>query len=104
MITNVRGIYEPSHSIVAQGSQVKRYEKEGYYKKYGGNGTYRMVKPSKTIIRFNVNGEIREQSVKQLIRDTFGIVNVSKDHLDRLINEYELDYSDNVGLFVKSKR
>lgn len=80
--------YEPSESTIAQGNaQIKRYEKLGYYKKQGGNGSYRMVKPSVAEITFKLDEVISTQSVKEMIRDYYGISNVTKPKLETFFND-----------------
>lgn len=80
--------YEPSESTVAQGeSQIKRYEKLGYYKHQGGNGSYRMVKPSVAEITYLLDGIISTQSVKDMIRKHYGVKNVTLAKLETFYDE-----------------
>lgn len=92
--------YEPSESAVAQGkSQIKRYEKLGYYKKQGGNGSYRMVKPSVAEITYELDGIISTQSVKDMIREHYGVKNVTQAKLETF---YDDCVSGKITLKVKN--
>ena len=96
-------IYEPSDSLVAQGKNVGKQRKKGFYEKHGGNGTYRMVKPSKVTLYFEVNGKQHYSSVKELIREAYSISRVGETHANRFFNDLKsgkikLKYSDNTGL------
>lgn len=96
-------IYTPSESVVAQGKDVAKREREGFYKKQGGNGSYRMVKSSKAFLKFEVDGQINTCSVKQLIRDAYSISRVSERNAFQFFNDVasgniQLEYSDEEGL------
>jgi hypothetical protein len=99
--------YTPSHSVIAQGKNVNLCAKNGYYRGTGGNGSYRMNKPSKAILKFEVNGEEHSCSVKQLIRDTYSIYRVGKNNATKFLEDVQagniqLEYSDEKGLYVKN--
>lgn len=105
MVTALNIIYEPSDSIIAQGKDVSRQEKRGYYSHQGGCGTYRMNKPSTVILKFKVNGKTHSCFVKDLIREVYGISRVGKKQADRFFNDVmsgiiTLDYSEENGLSV----
>ena len=99
-------VYEPSSSLVAQGKDVAKQRKNGYYEKQGGNGTYRMVKPSTAILQFQVDGKDHSCSIKKLIRDAYSIFRVGKKQANRFLTDVkagkiQLDYSDENGLTLK---
>lgn len=103
MVNPISIEYEPSNSIIAQGREVERAKREGYYCAKGGNGSYRMNRPSLAIMTFEVEGEVKSQSVKQLIRDVYGIQKVSRLHADRFFDDVKkgaimLRYNENFGL------
>lgn len=82
--------YQSSDSVVAQGKkQIQRYEKEGYYKKYGGNGSFRMVRPSVAEITVEVDGNNITRSVKGLIRDHYKVQNVTRAKFEEFLNDCE---------------
>lgn len=99
-------IYEPSDSLVAQGKNVGKQRKKGFYEKHGGNGTYRMVKPSKVLLAFEADGKCHTASVKELIREAYSISRVGENQANRFFNDVKsgkltLNYSDNNGLSLK---
>lgn len=103
MVKALNIIYKPSESVVAQGKNVAKREKEVFYKKQGGNGSYRMVKPSKAILEFEVDGQRHTCSVKQLIRDAYSISRVCELNAITFFNDVvsgniQLEYSDEKGL------
>lgn len=103
MVNALNICYEPSETLVAQGKNVAKYEKKGFYAAKGGNGTYRMVKPSKVTLFFEANEKSHSCSVKQLIRDAYNISNVSHGHASRFLNDLQagnikLNYSEEKGL------
>ena len=103
MVKALNIIYEPSDSLVAQGKNVSLQRSKGYYAKQGGNGTYRMVKPSKVILEFEVDGKRLSCSVKDLIYEAYSISRIGKSRADRFLNDVQsgrikLNYSDEQGL------
>ncbi len=97
--------YESSDSVIAQGKDVSRLITQGYYKKQGGNGTYVMVKPSKVILEFEVDGERKTQSIKDMIRGYYSLFNISESRAKKFYEEIKagkvtLEYSDSYGLYV----
>ena len=105
MIDDIEIYYEESRTGVARGKkEVRNYEKEGFYRKSGGNWTYRMVKPSVVKFLFTADGKRKVLPAKKLIAETLNLQKVGLPAAERLINEYELDYSDEKGLYVKGKK
>lgn len=105
MVKPIKTEYTASDSLVAQGRNVAKYERKGYYCHQGGNGTYRMVKPSKTILFFEVDGEMKSESIKDLIREAYNINRVGEKQLDRFFCDLQsgsikLDYSEQNGLSI----
>lgn len=103
MVTALNIIYEPSDSVIAQGKDVSRQEKRGYYSYQGGCGTYRMNKPSTVILEFEADGVMHSCSVKSLIREVYGISRIGKKQANRFLNDVmsgiiTLDYSEENGL------
>lgn len=103
MVNALNLIYEPSDSVVAQGKNVKSRENKGYYKMRGGNGSYRMSKPSTAILEFEVNGKRHSSSVKELIRDAYSISRVGEKQANQFFDDVksgkiQLDYSESNGL------
>ena len=103
MVNALNILYEPSETLVAQGKNVAKYEKKGFYAAKGGNGTYRMVKPSKVTLFFEANEKSHSCSVKQLIRDVYNISNVGHSHACRFLDDLKagtikLNYSEEKGL------
>lgn len=99
VITILDLIYEPSESVVAQGKDVSKYERKGFFKVRGGNGSYRMAKSSKVILYFEIDGVRHSCSVKQLIYDAYGISRVGqKEAYDFLTDlkagNIKLDFSE----------
>jgi len=103
MVNALNIIYEPSDSVVAQGKNVGRQKQKGFYEKQGGNGTYRMVKPSKATLIFEVDGEKHSCSVKDLIREAYSISKVGEKQATKFLGDVQsgkikLDYSEEEGL------
>jgi len=105
MVTAVGIIYQPSDTTVAQGKNISTLEKMGYYKKQGGSGTYRMVKPSTVTLKYEVDGDgtIHSSSVKELIRDAYSISRVTEKQSRQFLRDVidgkiVLDYSEENGL------
>ena len=105
MVTALGIMYQPSDTTVAQGNNISTLEKMGYYKKQGGNGTYRMVKPSCVTLEYEVNGDgvIHSSSVKELIRDAYSISRVTEKQSRQFLRDVidgkiVLDYSEENGL------
>lgn len=103
MVTALNIRYQHSVSVIAQGKDIAKREKEGFYKKQGGNGTYIMVKPSTVSLEIDVNGQKHSCFVKQLIRDAYSISRVTEKQANRFLNDVNsgnilLEYSDERGL------
>ena len=106
MVNAVGIIYQPSETAVAQGkNNISRLEEMGYYKKQGGNGTYRMVKPSSVTLEYEVDGDgvIHSSSVKELIRDIYSVSRVTEKKSRQFLRDVidgniVLDYSEEKGL------
>lgn len=103
MVNALNIIYTPSESVISQGENVRKQKKKGYYEKYGGNGTYRMVKPSNAILEFEVEGNTHSCSVKELIRNAYSISRVSEKHALRFLHDVQegninLSYVEGRGL------
>ena len=80
--------YRYSNSVVARGKrQVDRYKKEGYYILRGGNGSYVMYKPSIAEITYELNGNVTTQSVKEKIRNYYGIEKVTENKLEEFYDD-----------------
>ena len=99
--------YEKSDSRIIQGNKdfIRGMEQEGYYVAKGGYGSYRMNKPSVARVKFLVNSEVKEQSVKGLIRDYYGVSRVTENKLIQFLMDYktgkfDLKYSDEEGLVI----
>ena len=106
MVQIINSYYEKSDSILVQGTPdvMRTYEEEGYYWEKGSNGSYIMVRPSKAIVEFLSEGDFHRQSVKSLIRETYGINSVTKNKLEQFVKDcksgkIKLDYSFDKGLF-----
>lgn len=105
MVTALNIKYQPSESVVAQGKDVRKREKEGFYKKQGGNGSYRMVKPSNVTLNFEVDGVRHSSSIKDLIRDAYSISRVTEKRSMKFLRDVtdgniKLNYSDETGLTI----
>lgn len=99
--------YERSDSIIVQGTQRKigDYEKQGYYKHHGGNGTYVMKKPATAKITFDYNGKTYTQSVKELIKEMNDESKVTKKQFEEFVKNckdgnIDLKYNTNQGLYI----
>lgn len=99
--------YEPSDNALVQGGQkkIQKYQDKGYYIKSGSNGSYIMVKPSEAIVYFDVDGKKHSESVKELIRDNYGVKNVTEKKLETFVSDcnsgkIDLKYSDSNGLYI----
>ena len=107
MVKIINYLYEPSSSIIAQGNDdvIRSYKYQGYYIKKGGYGTYRMNKPSTAKVKFIADNVLHIQSVKQLIRDYYGVQRVTRNKLEQFVydcnsGEIDLKYSDEFGLYI----
>lgn len=105
MVKALKIIYEPSDSIVAQGKNVSKQERRGYRKVQGGNGTFRIAKPSKVTLIYEVDGKRMSSSVRSLICDAYSISRISEKQADRFLADIQsgainLDYSDISGLII----
>lgn len=103
MVKALNIIYECSDTLVAQGKNVSKQKRNGFYEVHGGNGSYRMAKPSKAILEFEVDGKRHSSSVKDLIREAYSISRVGEKQATRFLSDVqsgkiELDYSDETGL------
>lgn len=101
-------IYVPSQSIVVQGNKrvIDSYKKKGYYIAKGGNGSYRMYKPSVTDLVFEVDNDGKEhvQCVKKLIYDYYKVERVTRKKIAEFLDDCEskkikLKYSKKKGLY-----
>lgn len=103
------GYFEEGDSFPKQGTEqsVKHYKKDGYIVKElgNGNGNWNIIKPSKFIATFDVDGEQKKINIKQPILNYYGRQRFTESLSEKFIKDqsngklnFSVDALDNIEI------
>ena len=83
--------YIPQEQINTQGKSrnINKYTKNGYRIVCEKNGFWVLAKDSKAIVKYEINGVVAQDNVKELIREHYGKQRVTKKQFENFIKDYK---------------
>ena len=100
--------YQPSSKFKLQSTdteKIRSYEEKGLFPIELEDGTFLISIPSRTDVEFVINGQRHIETVKELIRDVYGMKKVTRKSLEKFYNDcnagnIKLEYSEKKGLYL----